>query len=200
MELILQNKCVRVLIWKVTSESEVNSNPKFVPQTRWQLFTTVPKPFAQFIHHTGTKAQGSKPFFHSKENTLRHFLEKTKQKTLVWGSKKSGDAFLSVRLNEDNFGLTFQSLTRGSVCLSVCLCQNLFQFTNVIATHFLFKDVGSENMIWAETFLPFVFSLNSRLCSCPEGPLTQWPFHSAFYLSGLSSLSDVCIERDLLHV
>lgn len=152
-----------------------------------QLFTTVPKPFAQFIHQTGTKAQGSKPFFHSKENTLRHFLEKTKQKTLVWGSKKSGDAFLSVRLNEDNFGLT-------------CLCQNLFQFTNVIAKHFLFKDVGSENMIWADTFLPFVFSLNSRLCSCPEGPLTQWPFHSAFYLSGLSSLSDVCIERDLLHV
>lgn len=190
MELILQNKCVRVLIWKVTSESEVNSNPKFVPQTRWvlgscsQLYRS---PSLSLFIRQARRHKEANRFFTAKKTRFVTSWKKQNKKTLVWGSKKSGDAFLSVRLNEDNFGLT-------------CLCQNLFQFTNVIAKHFLFKDVGSENMIWADTFLPFVFSLNSRLCSCPEGPLTQWPFHSAFYLSGLSSLSDVCIERDLLHV
>lgn len=116
-----------------------------------QLFTTVPKPFAQFIYQTGTKAQGSKPFFHSKENTLRHFLEKTKQKTLVWGSKKSGDAFLSVRLNEDNFGLTFQSLTRGCLSVYVRTCfssQMWLQNTSSLKTW--------EVKTWSE---PTLFSL-----------------------------------------
>lgn len=56
-----------------------------------QLFTIMPKPFAQFIHQTGTKAQGSKSFFTAKKTRFVTPWKKQNKKHLfeVWAIKRA---------------------------------------------------------------------------------------------------------------